>query len=245
MNTKLLAAAAAFLAFAGMANAQAGAWIGEGSFGAGVSTGNTETTDVALGVKLARAGEVWRPSVEAIADYSETEGAETRNRVFVAGQLDRDFNARTYGFGRVSHERDEFSGFESRSFVGAGVGYRVLVGEVTTWALEVAPGLKIDETRDITAPVLIPGQTEEGFAVIGASKFAHAFNDNVKLTNDTSAIYAETSTQFTNSLAITSALSGALSARFSFDVRYDTEPPLGFEQTDTITRVSLVYAFGK
>ena len=45
-------------------------------------------------------------------------------------------------------------------------------------------------------------------------------------------------------LAVTAALTGALSARFSVDVRYDTDPPVGFEQTDTATRVSLVYAFG-
>lgn len=66
-----------------------------------------------------------------------------------------------------------------------------------------------------------------------------------RMTNDSSVLYAETSTQIGNSLAVTSALTGALSARFSFDVRYDTDPPLGFEQTDTVTRIALVYAFGK
>jgi putative salt-induced outer membrane protein len=245
MKIRMMICSLAMACLAGAAAAQTTGWTGEGSLGAGVSTGNTETKDVALGLKLTSDAGVWRPSVEAFADYSETDGNETRNRVFLAGQLDRDFNDRTYGFGRVSHERDEFSGFESRSFVGAGVGYRVLVGDVTTWSVEAGPGLKIDETRDVTAPVAIPGSTEESFSVVGASKFAHAFNDNVKLTNDTSVLYAETSTQIGNSLAITSALTGALSARFSFDVRYDTEPPLGFEQTDTVTRISLVYAFGK
>ncbi len=245
MKFRVLMAAAALLSFAGIASAQKGAWIGEGTFGAGVSTGNTETRDLAAGLKLSRDSGMWRPSVELLADYGETDGTETRNRIFAAGQIDRDFSERAYGFGRVSHERDAFSGFESRSFVGAGVGYRVIAADLTSWALEAAPGLKIDETRDIATPVAIPGSTEESFAVIGSSKFAHAFNDNVRLTNDTSVIYAETSTQIGNSLAITSALSGALSARFSFDVRYDTEPPAGFEQTDTITRVSLVYAFGK
>ena len=41
------------------------------------------------------------------------------------------------------------------------------------------------------------------------------------------------------------ALGAALSARFSVDVRHDTDPPFGFEDTDTATRVSLVYAFGE
>jgi len=245
MITCSLALALVLACVAGTAVAQSSTWVGEGSLGAAASTGNTETKDLSVGLKLASDSGVWRPSVEALADYSETDGSETRNRVFVAGQFDRDFNERTYGFGRVSHERDEFSGFESRSFVGAGVGYRILVGDVTSWSIEGGPGLKIDETRDIATPVIIPGSTEESFAVVGASKFAHAFNDSVKLTNDSSVLYAETSTQIGNSLAVTSALTGALSARFSFDVRHDTDPPLGFEQTDTVTRIALVYAFGK
>ena len=120
------------------------------------------------------------------------------------------------------------------------------MGEQATWSVEGGPGLKIDETRDIIlpGPVIVPGETEESFSAIGASKFAYAFNDNVKLSNDTNVLYAETSTQLGNSLAVTAALTGALSARFSVDVRYDTDPPVGFEQTDTATRVSLVYAFG-
>lgn len=245
MKIRMILCAGLLLSVAGTAAAQSSGWAGEGSFGAGFTTGNTETTDVSLGVRLARDGGVWRPSVEALADYGKTDGTETRNRVFLAGQLDRDFSERTYGFGRVSHERDEFSGFESRSFIGGGLGYRILMGETTSWAIEGGPGLKIDEVRDVPAPVFIPGDIEQSFSVIGASKFAHAFNDNVKLTNDTNVLYAETSTQVGNSLAITAGLTGALSARFAFDVRYDTDPPLGFEQTDTITRVSLVYAFGK
>lgn len=244
MKIKMIVCSALFASVASAAAAQSQGWTGEGSFGAGFTTGNTETTDASLGLKLAREVGGWRPSVEAFADYGDTDGAETRNRVFLAGQLDRDFSERTYAFGRLSHERDEFSGFESRSFVGGGLGYRLLIGEQTSWAIEGGPGLKIDEVRTVTAPVLAPGDTEQSFSVIGASKFAHAFNDNVKLTNDTNMLYAETSTQIGNSLAITAGLTGALSARFSFDVRYDTEPPFGFEQTDTITRVSLVYAFG-
>jgi putative salt-induced outer membrane protein len=246
MKIKVLAGSMLAIALSGVATAETPVWTGEGSFGAGFNTGNTETSDFGLGLKLARDSGVWNASLEAVADFAETDGVETKNRAFLAGQLDRDFNERTYGFGRVSYERDEFSGFESRGFVGGGLGYRILMGEQATWSIEGGPGLKIDEIRDtvLPGPVIVPGETEESFSAIGASKFAYAFNENVKLTNDTNVLYAETSTQLGNSLAVTAALTGALSARFSVDVRYDTDPPVGFEQTDTATRVSLVYAFG-
>ena len=225
-------------------------WSGEGSLSAGVTTGNTETRDLGLGVDVARVMDVWTIGLQASADYGETDGAETKNRVFLGTNLDRQINDRLFGFGQLSYERDEFSGFESRAFIGAGLGYEVLNGDVTQWTVRGGPGLKIDEveaTLDTTATpnVLVPGSTEESFGATAQSNFAHQFNDNVAFTNDTSVLYAETSTQVGNIAALTATLTDTLSARVSFEVRHDTDPVQGFESTDTISRVSLVYGFGK
>lgn len=225
-------------------------WSGEGSLSAGVTTGNTETTDLGLGVDVARELGLWTIGLKANADYGETDGAETKNRVFLGTNLDRQINDRLFGFGQLSYESDEFSGFDSRAFIGGGLGYEVLAGEVTTWTVRGGPGLKIDEieaTQDLTATpnVLIPARTEESFGATAQSNFAHAFNDNVAFTNDTSVLYADTSTQVGNISAITATLTDTLSARVSFEVRHDTDPIDGFESTDTISRVSLVYGFGK
>lgn len=227
------------------AMAQSAEWTGEGAFSAGVTTGNTETTDLGLGVALARETQVWKTAIEAQADFGETDGEETKNRTFLAGQLDRQINDRLYGFGRTSYELDEFSGFESRLFVGGGLGYQVLVGDRATWSIEGGPGLKIDEVREtLDGTTVIPGETIESFSIFAASNYAYDFNDNVAFTNDTDVLYAEESTQVVNVTALTAKLTDALSARVSFDVRHDTNPPIGFEDTDTATRVSLVYALG-
>lgn len=226
-------------------------WSGEGSLSAGVTTGNTETTDLGLGVDVARVMDVWTIGLQASADYGETDGAETKNRVFLGTNLDRQINDRLFGFGQLSYERDEFSGFESRAFIGAGLGYEVLNGDVTQWTVRGGPGLKIDEieavldTTTVPATVISEATTEESFGATAQSNFAHQFNDNVAFTNDTSVLYAETSTQVGNIAALTATLTDTLSARVSFEVRHDTDPVQGFESTDTISRVSLVYGFGK
>ena len=252
MHKILVAALAAFTLVAVPAGAEEDAptgWTGEGSVSAGVTTGNTETTDLGVGIDMTRDTGVWAFGVEALADYGEIEGAESKNRWFLAGNVDRQINDRLFGFARASYEQDEFSGFDSRAFIGGGLGYDILIGDKSSWTVRGGPGLKIDEigeiiTTDATgATVITPGVTEESFSVVASSDFAYAFNDNVKLTNGTTALYAETSTQLTNSLALTASLSDALSARISFDVRHDTEPPAGFEATDTATRFSLVYGF--
>ena len=226
-------------------------WSGEGSLSAGVTTGNTETTDIGLGVDVARTFNVWTVGVQATADYGETDGDETKNRIFLGTNLDRQINDRLFGFGQLTYERDEFSGFDSRAFIGGGLGYEVLTGDVTTWTVRGGPGLKIDEieavldTTTVPATILSPATTEESFGATAQSNFAHQFNDNVAFTNDSTAVYADTSTQLGNIAAITATLTNTLSARVSFEVRHDTDPVDGFEATDTISRVSLVYGFGK
>ncbi len=225
-------------------------WSGEGSLSAGATTGNTETSDIGIGLKASRTAQLWKTGLEAFADYAETDGLETKNRLFGAAQLDRQLGDRSYAFGRLSHERDEFSGFDSRTFVGGGLGYQLVDTDRSTWSVEGGPGLKIDEISetasvdDLGMPFAVPGETVESVSFIAASNYAFSFNENVAFTNDTDALYAEESTQLTNSAALTATLIDALSARFSFDVRHDTNPPDGFESTDTATRVSLVYTLG-
>lgn len=222
-------------------------WKGEGSLSAGLNTGNTETSDLGIGVKMSHESQVWRNSLELIADYGTENGDETKNRVFFAGQSDRTLNDRLFAFGRVSHEVDEFSGFDSRSFAGAGLGWQIFKDGPAIWSVEGGPGIKFDRiaaTTSGTPPVTVPAESEESFSFIAASKFGYTFNDAVKFGNDTNLIYADTSTQIGNKSTLTALLTKSLSARVSFEVRHETDPQPGFEPTDTATRVSLVYAFG-
>ena len=245
MKRFIIGCAVAGLVSASPALAQA-KWTGEGSLTAGNTTGNTETTDLGAGLKFTRDADKWRQTGELSADYGETDGEETRNRLFGAGQVDRVFsNERWSAYGRGSYEKDEFSGFDNRIFLGAGLGYKVLTGEKAIWSVEGGPGYKIDEVADTTVDgVLIPGYTEESIAFRAGSRYAYHFNDSVTFSNDTDILYADVSTQVDNRLALTAKLFENLSARISYDVRYETDPPIGSEDTDTATRLSLVYAFG-
>ncbi|MCI4644881.1 MAG: DUF481 domain-containing protein [Hyphomonadaceae bacterium] len=248
MSTHKLGLAVAsvnLLTLALAAHAQPAEWSGEGGLSAGMTTGNTETTDVGLALDIARETQIWKAALDAQADFGETDGEETKNRLFVAGQLDRQMTDKMYGFGRISYEVDEFSGFDSRLFIGGGLGYEILNGERTGWTVEGGPGLKVDEVKPrMVDGMMVPGETVESFSLFAASNYAFHFNDNVSFSNDTDMLYAQESTQLVTISALTAKLTDALSARVSFDVRHDTDPPQGFTATDTATRVSLVYAIG-
>ncbi len=241
------------LAMAGTASAQstgwADGWSGEGNLGAGITTGNTDTTDVAIGLKLSKDFDPWKVSVEGGYDFGQVDGVDNRNRWYVGAQGNRNFNDRWYGFANVSYEEDQFSGFDSRLFVGVGAGYHIFKEKPLTWSVEVAPGYRRSQIADVSIPaipdplIITPGFTANDFAVRGSSRFAYDFNDKVTFTNDTDVIWSDTSTQTINTAAVTAQLTERISGRVSFEVRNDTNPPDGFVSTDTATRVAVVYAF--
>ncbi|MFN3312508.1 MAG: YdiY family protein [Hyphomonas sp.] len=227
-----------------------GNWDGEGSLTAALNTGNTETSDLGIGVKMARETQIWRISTEFIADYGTKNGSRTKNRYFASGQFDRTLDDNLFGFARVSHEENEFSGFNSRSFVASGLGWLVLDDEAAKWSLEGGPGVKFDRLRsrievvEDGEDILVPARSDESYSMMASSRFAYTLNDHVRLSNDTNLIYADVSTQFSNKTSLTASLTQSLSARFSIEVRHDSAPPEGFVDTDTSTRMSLVYSFG-
>ncbi|MEM9668583.1 MAG: DUF481 domain-containing protein [Pseudomonadota bacterium] len=250
MKLQVVAAAALALAapsFAQDEEEEPKGWTGEGSLGAGITTGNTDTVDLAVGLKGAKETETWKYSGEAGYDYGEVEGDATRNRWFVAGQIDRTFGERIFGFTRVTYEQDDFSGFDTRLFVGFGLGYRIFKGKRLRWTVEAAPGYRRDEVADILdlgpPPTIIEGGIENNFAARGSSAFAYDFNENVTFTNDTNVVWTDLSNQTINTTALNAGLTDRITARISFEVRNDTNPPDSFVNTDTATRLSIVYGF--
>jgi putative salt-induced outer membrane protein len=225
-------------------------WSGEGALSAGMTSGNTDTRDIGLTFDVDHIIGKWDYGFQGQVDYGEQDGLESRNRVFLGTNLDYTINDGVFSFARASYEVDQFTGFDSRSFVGGGLGYRFPRLDPITWVLRGGPGVKIDEvkrvvtTDDLGAPVIIPAETVTSVGFVGKSKFAWALNDKVELSNNTDVLYAEESTQLSNALALTAQINGSLSARFGFDTRYDTNPPLGYETTDTATKIGVVYKFG-
>jgi putative salt-induced outer membrane protein len=238
---KLIITSIAAMAFAGAASAQTGSlldgWSGEGNLGAGITTGNTDTVDVGVALKLAKKFGLWQVGVDGGYDFGQVDGIDNRNRWWVGSHAQRDFTDRLYGFGDVSYEEDQFSGFDSRLFLGVGAGYHIYKDKPLTWSVEVAPGFR----RSVLDT--IPQTTANDFAAQGSSKLAYEFNENVTFTNDTDVIYTRTSTQTINTAAITAQLTEKISGRVSFQVRHETDPPAGFVNTDTATRASVVYSF--
>lgn len=213
-------------------------WTGEGAFNAGFTSGNTETRDAGVALKVKHVGGDWTQLGEFAFDYGDKDKVESRNRIFGAGQVDRSFGPQWSAYTRLTGESDQFSGFENRYFLGVGAAFKAVDTPTTKWTLEGGPGYKIEDLR---ATATRAASTEESISGRAASRFSHEFNERVKFTDTTEVVTSDTSTQISNSAALSASIMGNLSARVSLDVRHDTNPLVGFEPTDTATKFSLVY----
>lgn len=215
------------------AMAQDDGWTGEASFAASATSGNTETTDVGLGLALAKTADVWRHKFDASVDYGTASGQDTKNRTFLGYQLDRDINDKLYGFGTANYFKDEFGPFEDGYFVGGGLGYHVFEGEPTFWDLEAGLGYRNQTDR--------LGNEEGEAAFRAGSDFKYAFNESVSFYNLTELTAASSDTYIWNDIGISAKLTDVLSAKFGVRADYHTDVAPGLENLDTVTRAAIVY----
>lgn len=216
---------------------QAGAfeyWKGSGQLGGSFATGNSKVVAVAAGLALGRDGIAWRHAFNASADVQRDDGTTTQERFGVNWQSDWKFSARGWLYGRVGWERNQVAGLTSRFTEAVGVGYRLVESPAVQWDIEGGPALSQARFTD---------RTENSFAVRGATNFLWNISPNLQLTENASVLYQSNNTALQSTTALTSKMFEKLSARLSFTIAHETDPPLGRENTDTISRVTLVYDF--
>ncbi len=243
MFKKLTLASALTLAFATTANAQImDDWSGEASLNASRTSGNTDTTDIGGGLKLAKEGDVWKHKFDAVVDYGEVDGLKNKNRWALGYQIDRELNERTYVYANADYYQDDFGAYKDGYFTGAGLGYKAILPEPASWNLEAGAGYRSQKLR--LAPGTPGGEAsrrESGLALRAFSDFDYALNDNVSFYNDSEVIWSSDDTYLWNETGLTAQLMGNLAARASFRIDHHTDVEPGFKKTDTATRLGIVY----
>ena len=145
----------------------------------------------------------------------------------------------------AQYERDRFQGFSGRYAVSGGIGYRVLDEDNIKLSVKAGPAYRITEFND--------GTSESRIAALLGLDFDWDISDRLKLTHDTNAVAeggasaqaiidsSNTSLNFVTGL--NAKISDRISARVSYAIEYDSNPPAGAVQTDTLSRITLIYDF--
>ncbi len=237
-QTRLAAAAAEAQAAEQAAIRSAGLfdnWSGKGELGAFRSTGNAANTGITAGLALTREGINWRHNLSGRADYQETEGVVTREQYLAVYEPNYKLSERLYAYGLAQYERDRFQGFSARYSVSGGLGYDVLTGPAMTLSVKAGPAWR--ETQ------LVDGTSSNNFAGLAAADFDWALAETISFTQTASALVQAGSSTYVSDSGLIAKVTDKVSVRLSYTVEHDTAPPAGAVQTDTLSRVTLIYDF--
>ena len=142
---------------------------------------------------------------------------------------------RTYAFGLAQAERGPFQGFEARYSLSGGIGYRVIESDRLQLAVQGGPAYR--------RIVNVDGPTESNIAALGAVDLDWQVADKVKLIHDSNVYLQSGNSTLVAITGLEAEIIASLSARLSYRIEYDTEPPPGTLGTDTLSRFTLVYGF--
>jgi putative salt-induced outer membrane protein len=242
--SNLAAAAALLIPLFGALPAHAD-WTGKGEAGLVIATGNTETETA--NAKLLFANEIgqWKHQFGGAGLYaSSDEDGTTAQRWEAFEQSDYNFSPRTFWFGAARYEDDEFSGFEYQAIVSTGIGRKFIDTDVTKFTGTAGVGYKFFETRDAfdDAGVLIePGDSDSEVVFRGTLDFDHQLTATTSVLDKFVVEAGADNTFLQNDIALQVKMTDVLALAVGYSVRHNTDPPVGFEKTDTLTTINLVY----
>lgn len=210
-------------------------WDGQGDLGGFRSTGSSDTLGISAGLYLHRDGIDWGHKIRARVDYQETDGIPSREALLFSYEPRYKLDDRAFTYGLAQFERDPFLGFSRRWSLSSGVGYRVVDEGDLLVDLDAGPAYR--SVRFVT------GDMDETLAGRGSLGVQWTLSPKVKFVNDTDAFVESANSTLSANNALDAKIIGSLSARLSYNVRYESNPPLGRDNVDTLSRASLVYDF--
>ena len=106
-----------------------------------------------------------------------------------------------------------------------------------------ALGLRYKVVNTLRQTRYVSGFDSNSFAARGGLTAKLAITDSLALNQNATVFYDSFNTSLFSLTALTAKVTGALSARRSFQINSESNPPAGPENADTTSRVTLVYAF--
>ncbi|MGB3797714.1 MAG: DUF481 domain-containing protein [Alteraurantiacibacter sp.] len=220
-------------------------WSGEGQIGAFQSSGNTDEFGVTTVLALNREGIDWEHRLRLTADYRRQNGTTSREQFQASYEPRYQIKERLFAYGLARYERDRLQGYSARYAVSGGLGYKVIDTGSMEFAVKAGPAYRVTRFTNDTRSSRIA-------ALFGAD-FNWEIADDITLTQDASStletggeallIVDSANTSFAATTGLEAGLTDKLSARLSWTMEYDSNPPAGAVSTDTLSRFTLVYGF--
>jgi putative salt-induced outer membrane protein YdiY len=212
-------------------------WKGEAGVGLVNASGNTDNSSLSGTVGLSRQGELWKHNIFADIYKAQTDGVDSADRMMLGYKADRTLNERTYAWGALRMESDEFADIDRRLVGSIGLGYKVLLGPVHTLDVEAGLGYRI--TDFITAT----DKSKEAVGILAAN-YTGKLTDTVTLTQRLALEAGKDNKLLSSTTGLNVKLSSNLSLALAYILRRNSDiVGARGKKTDSLTTMNVVYSF--
>jgi putative salt-induced outer membrane protein len=208
------------------------------------SRGNTDADSANIKADIELNFDKWKHQFGTTAVYASDDTGTTGQRWELREQSDYQFLVKGFWFESLRYENDRFSGFIYQATLSSGIGWRFYDDPITRLNAQVGIGYKQYETRDAFADdgvTIIPGEREHQLITTGQANFERVLTDTTKLIDKLVVEAGAENTFAQNDISLQVQILGSLALAVGVSVRYNTNPPAGFRNTDTLTTLNLVY----
>ena len=218
------------------AESDPGVWKGVGEFGYTSTSGNSDSENLNASLGVSREIEKWKHSASLRAIQAESEGETSADSLVFKGRSEYGFGEKSYAFGKLRYEDDEFSGYDYQTSVSFGVGSRFIDND--KHLLDASAGLgyrtiKNSATKDTEDEAIVTTDLIYEYRISETA----TFRETILIESGDKNTYSESDT------SLTARIAGNLAAKISYLVKRNSEVPPDTDKTDEITTISLVYNF--
>lgn len=220
-----------------VADPSRGHWSGNADVGYSSSDGNSETENLNFAATTEYVKTLWTHGLRLNAVREDDNGATQAERYEAGYKLEYALSELSYLFGNLAYERDEFGGVFQRTSQTVGYGRKLLNTEVHTLEAEIGAGARQSELQD-------GSEEEEGILRLGAA-YERIVSESATVNQDLIVEAGGSNTYVESISAMKLRINGNLYAKLAYTVKHNDTVPVGTEETDTYTTVSLSYQFGQ
>lgn len=217
----------------------------DGELGFITTTGNTETTSLAIGVNSKHETIDWSNEYKFSGLYKqdtvENDGVEETNttaqKLFISAQANYKLaneNRRIFGFG--SFEDDRFSSYEYQATIAAGWNEKFWDDKQSSLNASVGPGYTL-------AKLAATDEDRNSMVLRVALDYSYSLSENARLTQKFASEYGEFNTKSKSETAVAATLMNDIKMKVSLKLDHNTDVAAGRSKLDSETAVTLVYTF--
>lgn len=216
--------------------------------------GNTNTETAKAMFDIAHIADKWehKAHAEALSANGETTDdtvvpavtteERTAAKWLVSAQTDYKFKEFDYFYSLLSYEDDRFSGFDYQAKFGVGYGRRVIHTDTHTLKLEIGPGYRSYRLEQLAPPA--PAEERQGEALIRLNaNYLWKLSATSKFTEELTSEFGEDQDEWKSVTGLTAKINSTLAMKISHTVKYLDKVPVGTENYDRETAVTLVFTF--